>query len=453
MTLTKTDSPLPDVLSGNWTRETLFDLACEMGVIRRARKKEIWVLVWVLVFGMSSGSRRTLTGLMESYNQYAQSPVSSSSFQGWFSAALAAMLKRMLLDAFRQSNPAWRIPGHLLDGFIELLAIDSTVVNLHRLLRKYYPSTQKTGAAAKLHVVINVFDASIRRLKLTGQRTGDGTPWKRLGDWVRGRLLLFDLGYYNFNLFSRIEANGGFFISRVKSNANPRIVENLRSCPGQCIDVVGQKLQDILPRLQRDVLDVIVEVQVKNRRYKGKQNTVTRRFRLVGLRRKDGSYFLYFTNLSVEDIPADDLAAIYALRWQIELLFASLKGQNRLDELPSQKKEVVEILIWSSLLSDLCSRRLYRWIRDQIPADRHLPPRRFAKVVERVREQLLAEVLAPQPTPSRSLITRLLRAAPDPNRNRSDRSLQAIPLPRSPAEVIPIRQSPSKQKKRMKAVA
>jgi len=285
MALTEEDSPLPDVLAGNWSRETLTALAREMGVIRRTRKKEIWVLVWVLLLGMSSGSRRTLTGLMESYNQYAQQMVSSSTFQGWLSATLARMLKRMLLDAFQQTHTAWRIPEHLLDGFVELLAIDSTVLNLHRFLRKYYPSTQKTGAAAKLHVVINVLDASIRRLKLTGQRTNDNTPWRRLGGWVRGRLLLFDLGYYDFNLFSRIEDNGGFFVSRVKSNANPLIIENLRPCRGQRIAVVGQRLQDLLPRLQRDVLDVIVEVQVKKRKYNGKQRTVTRRFRLVGLRR------------------------------------------------------------------------------------------------------------------------------------------------------------------------
>ena len=48
------------------------------------------------------------------------------------------------------------------------------------------------------------------------------------GEWVADSLLLFDFGYYSFWLFDRIDANDGWFVTRVKSNANPEIVEELR---------------------------------------------------------------------------------------------------------------------------------------------------------------------------------------------------------------------------------
>lgn len=435
MALVEEDSPLPGVLAGGWTRSSLEQLAREVGVIKRARKKDVWVLLWTLLLGFSVGQRRLLTALWENYGDYADKPVSFSTFQGWFSPALANLLKKLVQHAINERRQALTIRGHLLDSFTELIAIDSSVLALHRFLRRHYPSTNKTGAAAKLHVAINIVDATVKSLKLTSQRVGDGTPWKRLGPWVKGRLLLIDLGYYDFNLFTRIEDNGGFFVSRVKTNANPRIVENLRPCRGNSIDVVGHKLQDVLGKLQRDVIDVIVEVPVKMRKYRGKQRTQQRRLRLVGLRRPDGNYFLYFTNIPVEDIPADDLAAIYALRWQIELFFASLKGQGRLAQLPSSKKPVVEALIWSSVLADLCSRRLYRWLRALIPANRHLPPRRFAKVFERAMDDLLDIILEPDLRRAQRLLRRLRRHAPDPNRRRS-RSLQAVPMPDQQAEVI-----------------
>ncbi|MFT4977188.1 MAG: putative transposase [Myxococcota bacterium] len=276
-------------------------------------------------------------------------------------------------------------------------------------------------------------------LKLTGQRVGDNTPWKRLGPWVRGRMLLFGLGYCNFNLFSRIIDNGGFFVSRVKVGANPLIVENLRTCRGNSINVVGQRLQDVLENLKRDVIDVIVEVKVKKRKYRGRRRTEQRRLRMVGLRRPEGGYYLYFTNIPVEDIPADDLAAIYALRWQVELFFASLKGQGRLAQLPSSKKHTVEVLIWSSILADLCSRRLYRWLRALIPADRHLPPRRFSKVFERVMDDVLDLSLDPTPRMAQRILRRLRHHAPDPNRHRP-RSLQAVPMPALEAEVVDLQQ-------------
>ena len=320
MALVEEDSLLPDILAGGWTRTSLEQLARDLGVIKRARKKDVWVLLWTLLLGFSVGQRRLLTALWENYSDYAEQRVSFSSFQNWFTPALARLIKHLVHHAIREQRQRIAIRGHLLDRFTELVAIDSSVFTLLRFLQHHYPYTNKSGAAAKLHVAINILDATVKSLKLTSQRVGDGTPWKRLGPWVRGRLLLIDLGYYDFNLFSRIDDNGGFFVSRVKSHANPRLVaDNLPRGRGNRIQVVGQRLQDVLSRLQRDVFDVIVEVEVKQRKYRGRRRTVTRRLRLVGLRRPDGGYFLYFTNIPAIDIPADDLGAIYALRWQVEI--------------------------------------------------------------------------------------------------------------------------------------
>ena len=98
------------------------------------------------------------------------------------------------------------MPEGVLSGFEELLAIDASVLRLHDLLSPTFAAcrTNHTKAAAKLHVVMNVLDGSPRKVKLTSERTGNGTPWKRVGQWVRGRLMLFDLGYYSFHLFDRI---------------------------------------------------------------------------------------------------------------------------------------------------------------------------------------------------------------------------------------------------------
>jgi hypothetical protein len=78
---------------------------------------------------------------------------------------------------------------------------------------------------------------------------------------VRGCLLLFDLGDYRFHLFDRIDAHGGYFLTRAKSNFNPLITAVHRRWRGRSIDVVGQRLGESLPRLQRAVLDIEAEVQ------------------------------------------------------------------------------------------------------------------------------------------------------------------------------------------------
>ena len=58
---------------------------------------------------------------------------------------------------------------------------------------------------------------------------------------VRGPPTLFDLGYYGFSLFERINRNGGFFLSRLKSTGNPTIVSLNRVHRGRKAALVGEK--------------------------------------------------------------------------------------------------------------------------------------------------------------------------------------------------------------------
>ena len=73
------------------------------GVIKRARKKDLWLLLWTLILGFSIGSKRTLTGLYQEYNEHAKETVSFSSFQGWLSEELAAFLKHLCIEAIGET--------------------------------------------------------------------------------------------------------------------------------------------------------------------------------------------------------------------------------------------------------------------------------------------------------------------------------------------------------------
>lgn len=52
---------------------------------------------------------------------------------------------------------------------------------------------------------------------------------------MTGRLLLFDLGYFRYQLFDAIGRQGGYFLTRLKQNANPEIIA-LR-----CADLVSPR--------------------------------------------------------------------------------------------------------------------------------------------------------------------------------------------------------------------
>ena len=100
------------------------------------------------------------------------------------------------------------------------------------------------------------------------------------------------------------------------------------------------RLKEVASRLQRDVLDVEVEVAFQRRRYAGIRRTVRRRLRLVAVRLPESTeYRFYLTNIEPDSLDAHAVAQTYAARWQIELIFKELKSHYRLDELPAYSGE------------------------------------------------------------------------------------------------------------------
>jgi IS4 transposase len=119
-------------------------------------------------------------------------------------------------------------------------------------------------------------------VKIPSGREADG-PLLRAGKWVRGKLLLFDLGYYRFQLFQCIDREGGSFISRRKDGTNPVITALHQQLRGRKVPLVGEKLEDVLGRLKRRVIDVEVELDDRKRSYGGKRSGASYRCRLVGV--------------------------------------------------------------------------------------------------------------------------------------------------------------------------
>jgi len=405
------------------------DAARRHGVVERQRKVAVHALVWSLILGFQTGSERTIEALRTAYQRASGHTLARSAYYDRLTAKLAKLLRMLAVDAMDDLGEKIPTPRGHLAGFIDLLAIDATVLKLHDWLSKSYAATRTNSnqSAAKLHMVMSVLDGSPRRVKLTSERTNDRTPWKRVGRWVEGRLLLFDLGYYSYSLFDRIDQNGGYFLSRLKANANPLIVDVHRRWRGRSIDVTGQRLRDVLGSLERQVLDVEARVEFARRTYRGRQSRARRTFRVVAIRNPEtGEYHVYVTNVPPDRLAAEDITHTYALRWQVELLFKAMKSHGHLDQLPSRKKCVVDCLVWASVLSLLASQALYRLIRSLLDPDQALPLLRWAAKFAVVAGDLLPLLVHPDRARERQLREYLLYNAPDPNRQREDRALDPI---------------------------
>ena len=352
------EEELNRLFSPEWLRKT----AKETGFVKRDRKIDPVLMFWSLALGFGVQLQRTLASLRRLYEEKGEIHISRSSFYDRFTPELVNYLHACVLHGLENitQNPN-RILKEKLDGFKDLVIQDSTVIRLHKNLAYKWPATRtKTIAAGvKICLLVSAIADGPKRVALYGERTHDVKTLK-IGPWIKDRILLIDLGFYKHNTLARIDENGGYFVSRLKNKVDPLIVGTNRICRGRSIDVVGKRLNDVLPKLKRQVVDVEVEVEFKRRKYNGKQRVDVKRFRLVAIYNvEERTYHVYITNIPVDCLDGEDIAVLYSARWEIELIFKELKSKYGIDILPTSNPQVLEALLWVGILTLIISRRVY----------------------------------------------------------------------------------------------
>jgi len=351
-------------------------MAHETGFIKRNRVLEPVPFFWAIVLGFGTFLQRTLAGLRRTYREESGERLAQSSWHERFTPAMVAFLKACVLFGLqRTAGETSCMLKEKLRRFQDILIQDNTIIRLHQALAKRWPATRSRVIAAgiKVALLISVVANGPATVAIHAERTAD-IKTIRIGRWVKDRLLLFDLGYYKFQLFARIKENGGFFISRLKDNSDPTLLRSLTVHRGQAVDLSGKQWKDVKPRLERKVLDAETELTFSRRPYAGKHSKDTMALRLVAIYDdEDGDYHVYLTNIPPDVLSAEDIAALYRVRWEVELVFKELKSRYALDVVKTRKPAIVLGLVWTAILTLIVSRRLHNLMLRSVP--RELAPR------------------------------------------------------------------------------
>jgi putative transposase len=123
-----------------------------------------------LVLGFGYQKQRSLTGFRRTYEKSTRTRIAASAFYTRFSRGLVRLLRELLLDSLQKmTESSARATGRVLNKFTEVLAIDSTLIRLHKALEPIYPSvwTNHMRASAKLCIVMNVVTRGAKTVKIT----------------------------------------------------------------------------------------------------------------------------------------------------------------------------------------------------------------------------------------------------------------------------------------------
>jgi len=223
----------------------------------------------------------------------------------------------------------------------KIVLIDSSTISLWNCVSKIFPGVWTT-AGIKLHACFDLMSGKMEWFESSPSSSNDQKHFPNIGDFIKGTLFIFDLGYWDYGLLIKIDMEYSFFLSRIKSNATIIIKEIVT---GISKEYIGKQLSSIVFKKNRaNIIEFFSEISC---------NESMRTFRVFGFWNPDNkNYHWYISNLKIDAI---FMYPLYRLRWQIELLFKLAKSRLNLKKLPSGNKHIINNLILANVCSYLIS--------------------------------------------------------------------------------------------------
>jgi hypothetical protein len=229
---------------------------------------------------------------------------------------------------------------HLSDSRIkdvinkQIEIFDSTTISLFKDILRCVgrnPENGRRKGGIKVHTVINVDETVPRMVWFTEAARNDHVLLEKL-KLDANTIYVFDKGYNDYKAFRLFSDSQTGFVTRTKDNA---AYDTIESC------AIGDEVHSGV------LEDHIIEVTVKDGKGESKLRLRKVRFYDRVLRRE----FEFLTNLF--EMRPDLVAAIYKLRWQIELLFKQLKQNFPLKYFLGDNENAIRIQIYCALIANL----------------------------------------------------------------------------------------------------
>lgn len=309
---------------------------------------------------------RSASSLLRLALAYAAGALSLRGTAAWASLGAVASLSDVALLNRLRGSAAWlgEIVAAILRARVgaEACSGEDRVVRLVDATSLSAPGSRKSDW--RVHLAYRLGRAPrIEQIALS-----DGPGAESLGRFAcaPGDITIGDRGYAKAGDLAEMRAQGADFIVRTGWNA-----VRLRTRAGAPFDLFGAldglpehgtaslELAVALDRAERRLLPVRLialrldeETAARNRRRaraKSRRQGKTPRAETL----RAAGYVLLLTSLAPDAFAADEVLALYRLRWQVELVFKRLKSLLDLDRLPAKDPDLARSWIYAKLITAL----------------------------------------------------------------------------------------------------
>ena len=255
-------------------------------------------------------------------------PVKRSTLADANASRPAAIFTELFLRLMMQAHRGLR---RSLEETVYL--IDLTSLRLSEL-SKDWARFSSGVCGAKAHVIYDADAACPIYMAVTAANVNDITAAQAM-PIEAGASYVFDLGYYDYNWWAKLDAAGCRIVTRFKSNTPLRMIED------RTIAKDGAILSDCIGYLPSR--------QAKNRKIAFGDPV-----REIRVRIETGKILRILSNDL--DSSAEDIAALYKHRWEIELFFRWVKQNLKIKKFLGTSENAIRIQIAAALIAYLLLR-------------------------------------------------------------------------------------------------
>lgn len=219
------------------------------------------------------------------------------------------------------------------DGDELMYLLDSTSLTLKGREFDRWTSENRTRntQGIKVHVLLDATTSSPDWYSFSSANVNDITKaWDV--PLRQGALYVFDKGYCDFSWWHAIDQAGAFFVTRFKSNAGLKVIEE-RAIPADASNVLKDEI-----------------VELKHKRAGGRNNQYVKPLRRVTIVRPDHPTPLILATNDLKST-ALDIAQRYKERWGIELFFKWIKQHLKIKTFLGTTENAVRIQVLTALIS------------------------------------------------------------------------------------------------------
>jgi hypothetical protein len=296
----------------------------------RVRKLSCYDLFKAMLYGLVSGCfsvREIETSMMANRNRLYHTGLKQPIKRSTFCDALEKRRHDVLRSVFHEMvGKAQGIAGKMKKKFKDPLRIvDASVISLC-IKRFNWAQYRKTKGAVKLHVNLDGDNLMPFEAYMTDGKVHDVAQMGHLCQ-ESGVIYVMDRGYVDYKSLYTIELQGSVFVTRMKSNGAYKTVHNNPH------EADGPILSDKVIELTGPVTKTSYPGHLRKITY---HDTET------------GKRYEFLTNDMERD--AQQIAAIYKERWEVELFFKWIKSHLKIKSFWGTSINAVYSQIWVALI-------------------------------------------------------------------------------------------------------